>query len=251
MIPIKQNNTNKRHTTRIIPRYYHLTVTVIFSLAISVVALAKENRLTEIEEAQGWDLLFNGQDMSRWRNYQKESVSDKWVVNNGAMILTGKGAGDLITREKYQDFDLRLDWKISEAGNSGLFILADEEARIIYLHAPEIQMLDNERHRDNKEADHLSGSLYDMMASPASSHRKAGEWNQLRVLLQDKALTVWQNSVKTTEVTIGSNQWHSLIAQSKFKNWEGFGQNTEGFIGLQDHGDPVSFRNIKIRALDK
>jgi hypothetical protein len=211
------------------------------------VALAKENGLSEAERTQGFELLFNGLDMSQWRNYQKDNVHEKWIVNDGAMVLTGKGAGDLITRNKYRDFDLRLEWKISEGGNSGIFILADEEARIIYLHAPEIQILDNERHRDNKKADHLSGSLYDMIAAPAASHREAGQWNQLRILIQDKELTIWQNSVVTAEIKIGSERWRRLIAKSKFKKWEGFGENTEGHIGLQDHGDRVSFRNIKIR----
>ena len=249
MFSIAGSIHNEGRVTKAGPYNHHRIVVLVFAFLMSSFAFAKENSLTEVEQAEGWKLLFNGRDMSQWRNYQKDRVNKKWIVYDGAMVITGKGAGDLITRKKHRNFDLRLEWQISVGGNSGLFILSDEETRVIYMHAPEIQFLDNERHPDNKQDNHLSGSLYDMIASPAASHRKAGEWNQLRILLEDKALTVWQNSEVTAEVTIGSEAWNDLVAQSKFKNWQGFGANDEGFIGLQDHGDQISFRNIKIKSL--
>jgi len=214
-------------------------------------ASAADNQLTAEERDQGWQLLFDGEDLSQWRNFKGEGLSDKWVVEDGAIKLSGPGGGDILTRARYRDFDLRLDWKISEGGNSGIFILADETGERIYSHAPEIQILDNERHPDNQLDTHLSGSLYDMIASPPASHRPAGEWNQVRILLDRGQLTVWQNGVQTVSVRIHGPEWQRLVAASKFANWPGFAANDCGHIGLQDHGDVVWFKNLKIRELER
>ncbi len=208
-----------------------------------------DNSLSETEKAQGWQLLFNGKDMSQWRNFKKPDLNSKWIVENGTMKLTGKGGGDILTKKSYENFDLKLEWNISNAGNSGIFIMADETGEKIYSHAPEVQILDNERHHDNKIDSHLSGSIYDMIASPKDSHKPAGQWNQVRILLNNKALKVWQNNVKTVDIIIGSDEWQSLLANSKFKDWQGYSLTDVGHIGLQDHSDPVSFKNIKIKAL--
>ncbi len=213
--------------------------------------LVPDNQLSARERADGWQLLFDGRDLSQWRNFKHDGLSDKWVVEDGAIKLTGGGGGDILTKAKYQDFDLRLDWKISEVGNSGIFILADETGEHIYSHAPEIQILDNERHPDNKLDTHRSGSLYDMIASPAASHRIAGEWNQVRILLDQGQLTVWQNGVQTASVKIHGPEWRQLVATSKFANWPGFAANGSGHIGLQDHGDVVWFKNLKIKDLSR
>jgi len=212
-------------------------------------AFAHDNELSEAEKSQGWQLLFNGKDIAQWRNFKQPNVSDKWQVNDGTLQLTAKGGGDLLTKKAYKNFDLRLDWKISTAGNSGIFILADELGKKIYSHAIEVQILDNERHHDNKIDSHLSGSVYDMIASPTSSHRVAGQWNQVRILLKNKSLKVWQNNVITVDIIIDSGQWKDLLTKSKFKDWPGFGLNDVGHIGLQDHGDVVAFKNIKIKEL--
>ncbi|MCS4308099.1 hypothetical protein M2404_002447 [Rheinheimera pacifica] len=213
-------------------------------------ALAADNQLTAQEQQDGWQLLFDGKDLSQWRNFKQEGLSDKWVVENGTIKLTGKGGGDILTKAQYQDFDLKLDWKIAEGGNSGIFILADEAGSQIYSHAPEIQILDNERHPDNKLANHLSGSLYDMIASPVASHKVAGEWNQVRIRLENNQLTIWQNDVKAVSVELHSKEWQQLVTASKFANWSGFAANSRGHIGLQDHGDVVWFKNLKIKELN-
>lgn len=214
-------------------------------------ALASDNQLTREEQEDGWQLLFDGKDLSQWRNFKGDGLSDGWVIEDGAIKLTGAGGGDILTRARYRDFDLRLDWKISEGGNSGIFILADETGEYIYSHAPEIQILDNERHPDNRLDTRLSGSLYDMIASPAASHRPAGEWNQVRILHDQGQLTVWQNGVQTVSVAIHGPQWQQLVAASKFADWPGFAANDSGHIGLQDHGDVVWFKNLKIKALKR
>jgi hypothetical protein len=218
-------------------------------LSLPLLAAEQDNTLTEIEKSQGWQLLFNGKDMSQWRNFKKETISNKWQVEQGEMRLTEKGAGDVLTKEKYENFDLKLEWKISIAGNSGIFIMADEVGSQIYSHAVEVQILDNERHSDNKLASHLSGSIYDITASPVKSHKPAGEWNTVRILMVDKALKVWQNNVQTADIIVGSDKWQQLVGKSKFKNWQGFALTDVGHIGLQDHNDPVAFKNIKIKAL--
>ena len=165
------------------------------------------------------------------------------------MCLTKAGGGDLISKQSFQHFELELQWNIEPGGNSGIFILADESAEHIYAKAPEIQILDNERHKDNKLATHRSGSLYDMQASPDRSHKVAGEWNDVRIVLNNKHLQVWQNGIATADVVLGSAEWQRLLASSKFANWPGFGSLEKGQIGLQDHGDPVCFKNIRIREL--
>ncbi|MDD7986463.1 DUF1080 domain-containing protein [Lentisphaera marina] len=205
-----------------------------------------DNTLSKAEAKEGWELLFNGQDMNQWRNFKKQDVNEKWIVENGVMKLTGRGGGDIMTKKQYENFDFRLQWKISEAGNSGIFILADEKGKRIYSHAPEIQILDNEKHSDRKKPNHRSGSLYDMITSPAESHKKAGEWNYVRILLNKGHLKVWQNEVQTVDIIIGSDKWNELVAQSKFKSWKGFAQNKKGHLGLQDHNDVVYFKNIKV-----
>ena len=233
-----------------------LMVVTLLTPLLSPLSFA-DNRLTDAELVDGWALLFNGQDMDQWRNFKKPDLSDKWGVENGVMTLTGPGGGDILSKKSYKNFDLRLEWQISEAGNSGIFILVDELGDKIYSHAPEIQILDNEKHSDNKIDSHRSGSLYDMMASHPSSHKPAGEWNQVRIVFQDRFLRVWQNGVMTVTISLDSTTWDSLLADSKFGHpfyslfgdSEGFGEADHGHIGLQDHGDPVSFKNIKIREL--
>ncbi|GAA0673203.1 3-keto-disaccharide hydrolase [Rheinheimera tangshanensis] len=227
------------------------TLAVLALLSVlSQPAFAADNQLTAEEQADGWQLLFNGKDMSQWRSFKQPTVNEKWQIEDGAITLTAGGGGDLISKESYKNFELTLDWKIAEVGNSGILILADEKGKYIYSHAPEIQILDNERHPDNKLDTHLSGSLYDMIASPVASHKKAGEWNSTKIRLENSALTIWQNNVQTAKVTIGSTDWNSLIAKSKFASWPGFAAAKEGHIGLQDHGDKVWFKNIKIKELN-
>lgn len=215
------------------------------TLALSVSAF-------ESNPTTAWQPLFDGSTTSlteHWRTYQQPTVHPAWQVKQDALCLTKAGGGDLISKQSFQHFELELQWNIEPSGNSGIFILADESAEHIYAKAPEIQILDNERHKDNKLATHRSGSLYDMQASPDRSHKVAGEWNDVRIVLNNKHLQVWQNGIATANVVLGSAEWQRLLASSKFANWPGFGSLEKGQIGLQDHGDPVCFKNIRIREL--
>jgi hypothetical protein len=217
--------------------------------AVSAMAADTYNRLTPEEEAAGWQLLFDGESLEHWRTYQKPAPNLEWQAVDGELRLTRRGGGDLISRATWSNFELKLEWKISEGGNSGIFFLADETNQRIYFKAPEIQILDDARHSDNKVDTHRSGSLYDLIAAPQESQIPAGEWNTVVVRHLNGHLQAWQNDVQTVDIQIGGERWNSLVAGSKFAEWEGFGTLSSGHFGLQDHGDVVSFRNLKVRTL--
>lgn len=226
------------------------TIATLFLLSsVVTTTLAQDNTLSTQEKAEGWSLLFDGKTMSHWRNFKQQGLNDGWVIDSGAMKLTKAGAGDIITKDKYTDFEFTIDWKVSEGGNSGILLLADEQGDHVYSHAPEVQILDNEKAHDNKIDTHLAGSLYDMVAVHKSAQKPAGEWNTTRVHLKDGLLQVWQNDVMTTNLVMGSSTWNKLVAASKFATWDGFGANESGHFGLQDHGNVVWFKNIKVREL--
>jgi len=207
------------------------------------------NALTDKERSEGWQLLFNGSDMSAWRNFNSETIHELWTVVDGTMTLTGKGGGDLVSKEMYGDFELKMDWKICENGNSGIFVRASEDGKKVYSKAIEMQILDDLRHKDNQKPNHRAGSVYDMIAAPAGLVKPAEEWNSVRIVAKGTIIEFYLNGGLTGKVDIGSKDWEELLNNSKFKTWEGFGANPKGHIGLQDHGDKVSFRNIKIRHL--
>lgn len=232
--------------------------TALLAAAIGAVATnvnAQEvNSLTSKEKKQGWELLFDGETTGGWHTYLKEEAGAAWTVSDGALMFKSgnkEGGGDLVTDKEYGNYELSLEWKISEGGNSGIIfnVHEDPEFRATYVTGPEMQVLDNEKAHDNKEDDHLAGSLYDMIAVGRDVTKPAGQWNQARLRLNQGQLTLWLNGTETADVKIGSEEWKELIAGSKFKDWEHFAEYTKGHIALQDHGHPVWYRNIKIREL--
>jgi hypothetical protein len=230
-------------------RKYLLVSLIVVCGVFANPVTSHDNVLTETEIDEGWSLLFDGTDLSQWRNFKRLGLSSKWQAIEGEMRLIAKDAGDIVSQKAYRDFELQLDWNISAAGNSGIFLRVDEDAEYSYSHAVEIQILDNDRHPDSKLSTRRSGSLYDLQASPPSSHKPAEQWNHVRIVFQGMALSVWQNNVQTVDILLGSPDWQERLANSKFKTWPSFGLNQEGFIGLQDHGDHVAFKNIKIKIL--
>ncbi|USD27533.1 DUF1080 domain-containing protein [Pseudoalteromonas sp. SCSIO 43201] len=224
-------------------------LTLALTVSCTACASTTDNQLSQQEQQAGWQLLFDGKDMSHWRNFKRDTLDPKWQVKDGAMTLTQGGGGDILTKEIYRNFELQLEWKVSRRGNSGIFVLVDETGSAIYSRAPEIQILDNEEHPDNKIDSHLAGSIFDLIAAPSKAHKPAEKWNQVRIKMLDNHLQVWQNGVSTTSVVIGSSTWNTLVKDSKFATWEGFAEGKKGHIGLQDHGDQVWFKNIKIREL--
>lgn len=224
----------------------------------------KLNELTAKEKEEGWRLLFDGETTEGWRGYNKDSFPSKgWVVEDGALKVLGSGSGeagnggDIVFDEEFKDFELSLEWKVSEGGNSGIFYLAEEiEGEPIYTSAPEMQILDNERHPDarlGKDGNRQAGSLYDLIPAKPQNAKPAGEWNTAKILVYRGTVVHSQNGENVVEYHLWTDQWEDMVKNSKFKDWPAFlnagGEDKKGFIGLQDHGDDVWFRNIKIKDL--
>lgn len=209
---------------------------------------AVQNTLTDAEKSAGWRLLFDGQTTAGWRNYGKQTISDGWKVEDGALTRTGAG-GDIITTDQFGNFELSLEWKIEPGGNSGIFYRAVEDKDEIYWNAPEVQVLDDANHPDGRSRLQSAGALYDLYEVPPGIVKPANEWNTVRLVASEAHVQHWLNGVKVVEYEIGDRDWDSRIAGSKFGPYKKFGRSPRGHIGLQDHGNIVAFRNIKIRVL--
>jgi hypothetical protein len=227
----------------------------------------------------GYYLIFDGVSAKGWRGYGKESLPGKWSVEDGTLKFSGTGTGesqeldggDIIFAHKFKDFELSVDWKISEGGNSGIFYLAQEvqtkkedgtpNLEPIYISAPESQVLDNERHPDAKlgvDGNRQSSSLYDMIPAKPQNAKPAGEWNNTTIMVYQGTVVHWQNGEKVLEYHLWTPQWTELLQASKFseKKWplafellNNYGRNKAGYIGMQDHGNDVWFKNIKVKLL--
>lgn len=212
---------------------------------------------TEATQDDEWTILFDGTSFDNWRGYLSEGMYDEWTIEDGVMAFTPseEGGKNIITKEKYTNFVLSLEWKASEVGNSGIFwsVYEDEKYGEAYETGPEIQVLDNERHPDSKVAEgtHKAGSLYDMIAYPPEFINPAGEWNLcvLEINHETNQGKVTMNGKESITFPVHGPDWDAMVANSKFKDWEGFGKYQTGHVGLQDHSDKVWFRNIKIKKL--
>ena len=207
-----------------------------------------ENSLTDAEKAAGWRLLFDGKTTSGWRNYGKPTISDGWKAQDGALMRVGAG-GDIITNDEFGNFELTLEWKIESAGNSGIFYRASEDSDAIYWNAVEMQVLDDAHHPDGLSRVTSAGAAYDLYPARPGLVKPANQWNAVRLIVNGNHVEHWLNGVKTVEFEFGSRDWDAKVAASKFKPHPHFGKNARGHIGLQDHGNLVAFRNIKIRVL--
>jgi hypothetical protein len=201
--------------------------------------------------AQGWTPLFNGADLSGWRGYKGAPVPTKWRVESGAITLgTEGGGGDLVTAQEFGDFELELEWKVSEGGNSGIiyFVQELEAAPTTWSTGPEMQVLDDSRHSDGKLETHRAGALYDLIAPAKAAAKPVGEWNRVKIVVRDGRIEHWLNGERIVATRYGDAAWNAKIAGSKFKAMPLFAKVPRGRIALQDHGDRVWFRNIRIRT---
>jgi Domain of Unknown Function (DUF1080) len=206
------------------------------------------NTLTAAERSAGWRLLFDGKTTAGWRGYKQDSAPPGWQVVDGALTRVNS-AGDIVTRDKFRNFELTLEWNIAAGGNSGIFYRGSEDDDAIYWNAPEMQVLDDAGHVDGKSRLTAAGAAYDVYPSPAGVVKPAGEWNQVRLVVKGKHVEHWLNGVKMVEYEFGSPDWTAKVKASKFAGHPHYGRNATGYIGLQDHGDKVAYRNIKIRVL--
>ena len=215
-------------------------------------ASASVNALTAAERAAGWTLLFDGETTAGWRGYRSKVFPSKgWVVEDGCLHVTaGGGGGDIITADQYGDFELVLEWRVSEKANSGIMFRVTEQHEAPWQTGPEYQILDDAGYGAAPTDAHSAGALYDLY-SPAEGKVSlpAGEFNTTRIRLKDNLLQHWLNGVKVVECDISGEEFAQRIAASKFHVYEGFGVQEKGHIALQDHGNDVWFRNIKIRDL--
>jgi len=208
-----------------------------------------------------WTVLFDGVSGAHWRSYNGDGFPEAgWTVQNGALTLLDQSkGGDLITQETYGNFDLELEFNLAKGANSGIFYLIQEiDGKPAYYSAPEYQLIDDANYHElaKKEGDpsitrhHLTGDNYDLQSSPATKKMNpAGQWNAARIKVKDGHVEHYLNGEKMVEYDLWSPAWNEMIAKSKFADWQAYGQARKGYIGLQDHGNQISFRNIRIKRL--
>ncbi|HVL69502.1 MAG TPA: DUF1080 domain-containing protein [Vicinamibacterales bacterium] len=205
------------------------------------------NTLTPEERAAGWRLLFDGRTTAGWRGYRKTAMPEGWQVIDGALTRTGAG-GDIVTVEQFGSFELAFEWTIAPAGNSGVMFRVTEERDYPWQSGPEYQILDNAGHANGLTPQTSAASDYDLHAPAKDMTRPAGSWNASRLVVNGNHVEHWLNGEKVVAYEIGSPDWIERVKKSKFAKYENWGLAPRGHIALQDHGDRVAYRNIKIRA---
>lgn len=202
-------------------------------------------------DSLGWIQLFDGESFDGWRGFRMHDMPPGWQVTEaGEIYFDGEGKGDIVTTHQFADFELALEWKISPGGNSGIFFGVSEDDRATYRTGPEMQVLDNAAHKDGQNPLTAAGSNYALHAPTADVTNPAGEYNRVRLLVHGNHVEHWLNGQKIVEYELGSPEWRELVANSKFNEMPRYGKNRSGHIALQDHGDEVWYRNIRIRLLE-
>lgn len=209
-------------------------------------ALAADNTLTAKEKAAGWVLLFDGKTTDGWRAFKQAEIGPGWKVEQGVLFPDPKVAKDIVTRGAYANFDLAFDWRIGKGGNSGVMFHVIPEGDQTYESGPEYQILDNSRGEPPLEQ---AGGLFALYAPTKDVTRPVGEFNHSRLIVDHGRVEHWLNGVKVAEYDMNSADFRARVAASKFKRWPQFATGSTGGIALQNHGDEVAFRNIKIRPL--
>lgn len=227
------------------------TVNKLSSETLTVTATQpRHNTLTPDEQAAGWQLLFDGASTKGWRNYGKRTIDRRWRAVDGELALIAPGGGDIITDQLFDSFELQFEWKISPGGNSGLFYMAQEgDYDAIWHTGPEMQILDDDSHPDGRIPSHRAGSHYDLQVPKYTATKPVGEFNHARLIVKGSHVEHWLNGRMISEYEHGSREWEAMVSASKFAQLPAYARIRKGHLGLQDHGDRVWFRNIKIRPL--
>jgi hypothetical protein len=223
------------------------------TLAVAAVAAAaiagtdeRPNTLTAQERADGWRLLFDGTTTAGWRGFHRQTLPEGWQAVDGALTRVGPAA-DIVTVDEFGDFELTLDWTISPNANSGVFYRVTEDDAVMWHTAPEYQIIDNAYSKEPLKPVQLAGANYDLHPPLRDATRPIGSWNRTRLLVRGAHVEHWLNGLKVVEYELWSPDWERLVRASKFKDYPNYARARRGHIGLQDHGDTVAFRNIKIR----
>ena len=208
------------------------------------------NALTPEEQKEGWELLFDGVSMDKWRNYGKDTLIG-WKVDNGNMVALGKGSNDIITRDEYEDFELQLEWKTSPEGNSGIFFNVEEGKHpALFETGPEYQIIDEAGWPDKLEEWQKAAANYAMHpAQPTKKLKPVGQYNLSKIVVAKGHVEHWLNGGKVVEYQLWTPEWETLVKAGKWKDYPDYGRARRGHLGLQDHGNVTWFRNIKVRRL--
>ena len=210
---------------------------------------APPNVLSADESAQGFRLLFDGTSMAAWRAFRGVSMDSGWRAVDGALTITGR-ARDIVTVDEYQNFELRLQWKVPPGGNSGIMFHVAENFGTPWLTGPEYAVLDDARHPDGRSRLTSAGACHSVYAAPSGVVRPANEWNDAVLIVNGAHVEHWLNGVKVVEYELWSDDWRQRVQASKFGQWPSYGSTTTGRISLQgDHGPGVQFRSIRVRVL--
>lgn len=239
--------------------FFYLVASLLFGCKTSQTTMETATKTKPIASGEWINMLAND-DLSRWHNFNKPgSIGPAWSLKDGILHLDVKekkdwqvkGGGDIVFDEVFENFHLKLEWKISENGNSGIMFLVQEAAGFNYpwQTGPEMQILHNEGHPDGKIQKHRAGDLYDLISVSKETVKAPGEWNLAEVIVKNETLTFYLNGEKVVTTPLWDDSWKALIAGSKFKEMKGFGTFRSGKISLQDHGDEVWFRNVMIKKL--
>ena len=207
-----------------------------------------DSQVASSDAQPSWVILFDGSGTSAWRGYQSQDMPSGWQIVDGALTRVER-SGDIITRDQFGDFELELEWKVPPKGNSGVMYRVTEADSNTYRTGPEMQVLDDAGHIDGKDRLTSAGSAYGLYAAPAGVVKPAGEWNQAKIVARGAHIEHWLNGQKVVEYELWSPDWEAKVKATKFAAWSGFGRAPRGHIALQDHGDRVAYRNIRIREL--
>ena len=232
---------------------------ILFSCNSADTNTAAENKdsvatTVAVADTSGWISLFDGNTINGWHTYGKTSVNSRWKVADNAITIdtSSKESGDIVTNDEYENFHLQVEWKIAPKGNSGIIFLVKEDTakyHQTYVTGPEMQVLDNNGHPDAKIPKHRAGDLYDLIACSKETVKPVGEWNLAEIIVNNGKLDLRLNDTTVVSTTLWDDNWKKLVAGSKFKDMPGFGTFKAGRIALQDHGNLVSYKNIRIKKL--
>lgn len=212
------------------------------------------NQLTSEEVAGGWELLFDGKKIEYWRSYNSDTLPTQgWYIDVEKNLVVEKGGGDLVTKRKFENFDLKIEFQLTALSNSGIFYrVLEKKDTAIWCNAIEYQLLDHKVLENSKDfllEKHATGDVYDLISADYENKISIGKWNQARVIVLNNYVEHWLNGKLILEYKLDAEEWQNHISKSKFRNYPDFAKTTIGNIGLQEHGSVVKFRNLKIKEL--